>query len=185
MRSNVQKVYPEYVHEQMNLGMPVQLIDVRSPTEFRAEHAGGAKQFSLDEITASKLKAEIHPDAGTTQPVYLICTAGIRAEQAALKLKSEGLNNLYVVNGGTDAWKSLDLPLVTSAGSRWYMTLSPQAQAQMFMGLILMVLAIKGLILHPGFIFAVAAVGLLMMVASIDQRFCVAKVFSELPWNKA
>lgn len=185
MNSSISRAYPEFVHEKIQEGLPVNLIDVRSRKEFMQEHADGAKLIPLDQIDAEKLKTELSAEAGLSEPLYLICTAGIRAEQAAQKLHSQGLENLYVIEGGTNAWKATGLPMFSKAKRNWLPVLSPQSQAQLFMGFILMLLALKGLLIHSGFIIGVLFVGLALMIASLDQRFCVAKVFEGLPWNRA
>jgi len=75
----------------------------------------------------------------------------------------------------------LDLPTKKSRENTWSFDLSPQAQAQMFMGIMILLFATKGVLLHPVFTVIVGFVGLIMLISSIDQRFCLAKVFSDLP----
>lgn len=185
MNSNIVKVNPEFVYEKMQIGLPVHLIDVRSVNEFNKEHVKGAKLFSMDQLSASKLQSELGQGAGTDEPLYLMCTAGFRAEQAAKQLLTEGMDHLFVVNGGINAWNELDLPTKNSREKTWSVNLSPQAQAQMFMGMMILLFATKGVLLHPVFTVIVGFVGLFMLISSIDQRFCLAKVFSDMPWNKA
>jgi rhodanese-related sulfurtransferase len=58
-------------------GKPVQMIDVRSPAEYAAVHAEGARLVSLDQVDPMALRAggDVSPD----EPVYVICKAGGRA----------------------------------------------------------------------------------------------------------
>jgi len=185
MQNNISTVNPEFVHEKMQAGLPILLVDVRSIKEFSSEHAKGAKSLAMSEISATTLKSKFGSAAGTEEPLYLICTAGFRAQQAAQKLHDQGLNNLFVVNGGTDAWVKLDLPTTKLIKKSWSLNLSPQAQAQVFMGMLILLFAIKGVLLGPVFTILVGFVGLIMLVSAFDQRFCLAKVFSDMPWNKA
>ncbi len=185
MNTNILKVNPEFVYEKMQNGLPVHLVDVRSVNEFNKEHVKGAKLFSMDELNANKLRSELGEEAGKDEPLYLICTAGFRAEQAAKQLHDQGLDRLFVVNGGINAWSELDLPTAKSKQKDWSFNLSPQAQAQMFMGIMILLLATKGVLFHPVFTVLVGFVGLIMLVSAIDSRFCLAKVFSDMPWNKA
>ena len=184
MQSHIPKVNPEFVHSKLTAGEPVHMIDVRSANEFKAEHAKGAKLLPLDDISVDSLHSELNPLAGKSEPVYLICTAGIRAEQAAEKLKTEGLSKLYVIKGGTDAWKEADLPVNSELSKSWIPNLSPQAQAQMVVGLLIMLFAIKGLFIHAIFMVFVVMLGFMMLLSSINRRYCIANVISELPWNK-
>ena len=185
MHSHIPKVNPEFVHEKLSTGLPVHLIDVRSSDEYTTQHADGARLFPLADISADSLHQQLSPAVGVTEPVYLICTAGLRAEQAAEKLKGQGLSKLFIINGGTDAWQKARLPTVTVSKKLWSVNLSPQAQAQLFIGILLLVFTVKGLLLHPLFIMLLGFVGLMMLVSSFDQRFLITNVFSDLPWNKA
>jgi len=185
MQDNIVKVNPEFVYEKMQAGLPLHLIDVRSVNEFNKEHVKDAKLFSMDEINAQKLQTELGKAAGTDEPLYLMCTAGFRAEQAAKQLQTEGMDHLFVINGGINAWNELDLPTKKTKQISWSVNLPPQAQAQMFMGLLILLFATKGVLLHPVFTVIVGFVGLIMLISSIDQRFCLARVFSDMPWNKA
>ncbi|NNJ91929.1 MAG: rhodanese-like domain-containing protein [Gammaproteobacteria bacterium] len=185
MKNNVSTVNPEFVHEKMQVGLPVHLVDVRSTKEFASEHAEGAKSVSMSELSANTLQNKFGAAIGSEEPLYLICTAGFRAQQAAEKLHDQGLNNLYVVNGGTDAWVKSDLPTMKLINKSWSVNLSPQAQAQVFMGILIFLFAVKGVLLDPVFTVLVGFVGLVMLISAFDQRFCLAKVFSDMPWNKA
>ena len=85
------------------------LVDVRTPAEFREIHAQGAQLVSLDILDGKAV--ETARGAGTG-PVYLLCASGIRATKAAEKLKAVGLNDVVVVEGGTNAWAAAGLPVV-------------------------------------------------------------------------
>jgi len=45
------------------------------------------------------------------QPIILICASGQRARTAGKQLHGHGYSNLYVLNGGLNAWKDAKLPL--------------------------------------------------------------------------
>ena len=185
MKDNIAKVHPEYVHEKMQMGIPMHLIDVRAVNEYSTEHAEGAKLLPLTDLTVNTLQNKFGSAAGIEEPLYLICTAGFRAQQAAEKLHEQGLDNLFIVNGGTDEWIKLDLPTTKRVNKSWAINLSPQAQAQVVMGVLILLFATKGVLLHPVFTVLVGFVGLIMLVSAFDQRLCLAKVFSDMPWNKA
>lgn len=75
------------------------IIDVRTPLEFQEIHAQGAINLPLDEIDDESLKGT----ANGQTPIYLICKSGKRAERAAEKLEAAGIEDLLIVDGGTDA----------------------------------------------------------------------------------
>jgi len=77
------------------------LVDVRTPAEFREVHAQGAQLVPLDVLDRRAVEAARGTNAG---PVYLLCASGIRATKAAEKLRNAGLDEVVVVEGGTNAW---------------------------------------------------------------------------------
>jgi len=79
----------------------VQLVDVRTRTEFASGHIKGAKnidffQGSTFETAFSKLKKE--------KPVYLYCQSGNRSQKAAGKLVEMGFEEVYDLRGGYRTW---------------------------------------------------------------------------------
>ena len=74
----------------------IQLIDVRTPGEFRRGHIKNAKNVPLNTI------ANYVPTANKT--VYVICQSGARSKLAAKKLKHQGYDAINV-QGGMHAWR--------------------------------------------------------------------------------
>ena len=74
----------------------IQLIDVRTPGEFRRGHIKNAKNIPLNEIGQfSPMKDE---------KIYVICHSGARSKLAAKKLKKRGFD-VVNVKGGMHAWR--------------------------------------------------------------------------------
>lgn len=74
----------------------IQLIDVRTPGEFRRGHIKNAKNIPLNEIGQfSPMKDE---------KIYVICQSGARSKLAAKKLKKRGFDAVNV-QGGMHAWR--------------------------------------------------------------------------------
>jgi len=82
-----------------------QLIDVRTPEEYRPEHLKGAKLIPLQELEG-RLE-EIKKD----KPILLYCHSGRRSLQALNLLKSKGYQDLRQIQGGITAWKAKELPV--------------------------------------------------------------------------
>lgn len=81
---------------EQKLKQNIQLIDVRTPGEFRRGHIKNAKNIPLNEI-------------GSYTPVsdkktYVICHSGARSKLAAKKLKKRGFD-VVNVKGGMHAWR--------------------------------------------------------------------------------
>lgn len=45
-------------------------------------------------------------------PIILTCSKGIQSAQLANTLKTQGFENVYVLQGGIEAWTQASLPLV-------------------------------------------------------------------------
>ena len=168
MKDVIHRVNPEFVHEKMQRQSPIHVIDVRSVNEYSTEHVQGAKLLPMDDLSVNTVRSKFGNQAGEDEPIYLVCSAGFRAQQAAEKLQAEGLKNMFVVNGGTDAWAKLDLPTVKLIDKKRSIKLSPQAQAQVFMGVVILLFVAKGMLLHPIFTMLIGVVGLLMLISAFD-----------------
>lgn len=185
MHNQIPLVQPDFVCKRIASGKPLHFIDVRSDREFSSSHARGAVSVPAELLNADKLSREFGPEAGISEPVYLICTAGFRARAAAEKLHAEGLNRIMVVDGGTDAWKKQRLPMYQTRLSLWNVPITPRRQAEFFAGLVMLLLAIKGLFLHPFFMGVAALAGVSLMFSAGSERFNLVRVFSRMPWNRA
>lgn len=92
-----------------------QLVDVRTPGEFRNGHLKNAMNidWNADDF-AEKAKAL---DKG--KPVFVYCMSGPRSKAATAKLQEMGFKNIYEMQGGMMKWRNANLPEVkasTSAG---------------------------------------------------------------------
>ena len=74
----------------------IQLIDVRTPGEFRKGHIKNAKNIPLNEI------GNFTPIAD--KKIYVICHSGARSKLAAKKLKKREFD-VVNVQGGMHAWR--------------------------------------------------------------------------------
>ena len=80
---------------EAKLKEPIQLLDVRTPTEFRKGHIKNAKNIPLTEIGSYT--------PATKETLYVICHSGVRSKMAAKKLKKKGYDVINV-RGGMIAW---------------------------------------------------------------------------------
>ncbi len=80
---------------EAKLKEPIQLLDVRTPTEFRRGHIKNAKNVPLTEIGSYT--------PATKETLYVICHSGVRSKMAAKKLKKKGYDVINV-RGGMSAW---------------------------------------------------------------------------------
>lgn len=77
----------------------VQLIDVREKDEFDAGHILGARNIPFYEIKQRHL--ELRKD----QPIYLYEDGKYAAYRAAIQLKKNGFEDLYILKDGYKNWE--------------------------------------------------------------------------------
>jgi rhodanese-related sulfurtransferase/transcriptional regulator with XRE-family HTH domain len=83
----------------------VDLVDVREPGEWARGHLPGARLVPLDTVRAN-LQA-----APPGQPLLFVCAKGGRSQAAARVAEELGLKDVSSLEGGTDGWASLGLPI--------------------------------------------------------------------------
>jgi len=87
----------------------VQIVDVRTPPEFGGGSLRDARNLPLTELAARA--GELRKD----RPVIVVCEAGRRASLAAVKLRSAGIAEVYILDGGLNAWRAAGLPLAKAS----------------------------------------------------------------------
>jgi hydroxyacylglutathione hydrolase len=107
------KIIEQISGESLNeiLDANTQLIDVRRRAEYDNAHVVHAVNMPLNEL--AKRVDEINPN----QPVYVICAGGYRSSMGTAILENAGVNKIYNVTGGTDAWLKANLPSESAAAS--------------------------------------------------------------------
>lgn len=75
-----------------------QLIDVRTPGEFKGNHLKGFTNIPLHQLTqkANQLSKD--------KEVIVICQSGMRSQKASRTLKKLGFKEVTNVKGGMNAW---------------------------------------------------------------------------------
>lgn len=76
----------------------VQLIDVRDRDEYDAGHILGARNIPFFELK------QRHVELRRDQPIYLYEEREYTAFRAAIELKKQGFQDLYVLEGGYEDW---------------------------------------------------------------------------------
>jgi rhodanese-related sulfurtransferase len=153
------------------------LIDVRSPAEFDALHAQGARLMPLDTIDPKQVAA-LRPDP--TTPIYLICQSGGRSAKAWAKLNDAGIPNIHSVDGGTKAWEAAGLPITRGTGK----TISIERQVRIVAGSLVLISAILALTIHIAFIALAAFIGAGLTFAGITDFCGMGILLSKMPWNQ-
>jgi molybdopterin/thiamine biosynthesis adenylyltransferase/rhodanese-related sulfurtransferase len=88
------------LHEMLEAGKPIELIDVREPVEWDIVRIEGAKLIPKDRI----LSGEALADLPQNRPITLYCKTGIRSAEALAALKKAGFADATHLQGGVVAW---------------------------------------------------------------------------------
>ncbi len=81
-------------------GKDVQLIDVRTPKEYKESHIKNAKNINIYDDDFLQQTTSLTK----SKPVYVYCRSGVRSMKAANKLKDAGFK-VYNLNGGIKTWR--------------------------------------------------------------------------------
>jgi rhodanese-related sulfurtransferase len=81
-----------------------QLIDVRTPEEFKEGHLPGAILIDIKEPDFDKVILNLDAE----QPVFVYCRSGRRSLKAAKILEKNKFRVVYNLAGGINAWKGKD-----------------------------------------------------------------------------
>jgi rhodanese-related sulfurtransferase len=84
------------------------VVDVRSAEAFARGHIVHARNIPLDELEANVEKLKNH------KSIIAVCDAGITSNRAVDTLRKSGMDNVYGLRGGVNAWTQANLPLVTA-----------------------------------------------------------------------
>jgi rhodanese-related sulfurtransferase len=150
-----------------------QCIDVRSATEFAAGHIPAAINIPMDEIE-SRIG-----DLRRDHPIVLVCQGGTRAEMTR-DLLAGRTGDLFVLRGGTDAWKAVGQPLVASTRSRWAL----ERQVRLGAGVLVLTGVILGLLVDPRWFWLAGFIGCGLVFAGTTNFCAMAHLLAHLPWNR-
>ena len=173
---NVATISPRQLNELARAGNPVELIDVRTPVEFREVHVSFAKNVPLDQFSAQDIAAK---RAEMTEPLYVICKSGSRGRQACEKLVAAGYHNCVNVEGGTSAWDEAGLPVV-----RGQKAMSLERQVRIAAGSLVLIGAALGFFVSPYWIGLSAFVGAGLVFAGVTDTCGMAMLLARMPWNR-
>lgn len=174
--SNAETVSAEVVYAEIARGAACRVLDVRTAGEFFAAHVAGAEHIPLDSLNAREW-ARSH-NAGA--PVYILCQSGGRARKAAAALRSAGVRECAVVDGGLDAWSGAGLPVVRGASR----VLPLMRQVQLVIGTVSATGAALALWKNPAFAWIPLATGLGLTLAGATGFCGLAEVLARMPWNR-
>lgn len=170
-------ISPAKFAEQCKSARKIDLIDVRTPVEYREVHVEIARNVPLDQLNPAALMQARNGSAD--EPLYFICRSGSRGRQACEKLLNAGFPNVVNIEGGTLACMEAGLPVVRGAKS-----ISLERQVRIAAGLLVLLGAVLGWFVHPAFIGLSAFVGAGLAFAGITDTCAMGMVLARMPWNQ-
>ncbi len=167
-------ITPRDLAARRRYGGPVELIDVRTPVEFRELHAEAARNVPLSGLDPAALMAA----RGDGRPLYVICRTGGRGRQASELFRAAGFPGVVNVEGGTQAWAECGLPVV-----RGPKAVSLERQVRIAAGLLVMTGTALGAFAHPAFLGVAAFVGAGLTFSGLTDTCGMGLVLARMPWN--
>lgn len=168
-------ITPKNLNEKHAAGDALTLIDVRTPAEFGEIHVPFAINLPLDRITPEAVR-----DAAQGAPVYVICRSGQRAKNACAQLAKGGVEDLTLVEGGTQGW--VDAGLVAVRGQK---AISLERQVRIAAGALVFLGTLMGYFVHPYWLGLPAFVGAGLVFAGVTDTCGMSMVLARMPWNQA
>lgn len=163
--------------EEFNAMMEVgecQVIDVREFSEFNSERIADAQFMPLSNF--ERHAAEIDH----SKPVYIMCRSGNRAKQAAERLVKKGFTDIYVIEGGMQAWAQAGLPVVEGESKVWAL----ERQVRFVAGLLVLSSVLLAIFVHWYFVGIAGFVGAGLTFAGATDTCGMAMLLARMPWNQ-
>jgi rhodanese-related sulfurtransferase len=172
----LQNISPKDLNDIIRRGASIELIDVRTPVEFREVHLACAKNIPLDQLDPAQIRQSL---SDPSKPVYVICRSGGRGKQGCEKLMAAGLSNVVNVEGGTLACDQAGLLVV-----RGKKAMSLERQVRIAAGSLTFVGAVLGYFSHPYWIGLSAFIGAGLVFAGVTDTCAMGMLIAKMPWNQ-
>ena len=173
----VTDIEPRGLAELSKSGQPIDLIDVRTPTEYREAHVEGARNVPLDRLDPAAVMQSRVGLAG--DPLYVVCRSGGRGTQACERFARAGFPNAVNVAGGTVACVAAGLPV-----ARGPKAISLERQVRIAAGSLVVLGAALGAFVHPAFVGLSAFVGAGLVFAGVTDTCGMGLALARMPWNR-
>lgn len=170
-------ISPQELAARQALGEVSELIDGRTPVEFREVHVTFARNEPLDRLDPNGLMNA--RNGASQQPLYVICRSGNRANQACEQFVAAGFTNIINVAGGTQAWEQAGLPV-----TRGKKAVSLERQVRIAAGLLVLTGVALGYFVNLNWIGLSAFVGAGLTFSGITDTCGMGMLLARMPWNQ-
>ncbi len=157
-------------------GHRLDLIDVRTPVEYREVHVDLARNIPLDRLDVAAVLQSRNESDG---PLYLICRSGSRGRQACERFGAAGFANAVNVEGGTLACAEAGFPVIRDRRA-----ISLERQVRIAAGTLVLLGAALAWLVHPAFLGLAAFIGAGLLFAGITDTCGMGMLLARMPWNR-
>jgi rhodanese-related sulfurtransferase len=133
------------------------IIDVRTEFERNSQYVPDTDWIPLYKFLAMDLS-----EYKKGKALYLLCQSGERSKQANKHCVKNGINNAIVIEGGVNAWKAADFPLLEPGK-----VISLERQVRISAGSLVLVGVLLGQFVHPCFFIISGIVGVGLVFAGV------------------
>jgi rhodanese-related sulfurtransferase len=162
------------VHRRRSSGETIDLLDVRTPLEYREVHAVGAELVPLDRLDPTTVS-----NRAPGHLLAVLCKSGGRATQACGILAAAGVPGIILVEGGTTAWVAAGLPV-----ERGQKGMSLERQVRITAGALVFTGVVLGSMVSPYWFALSGVMGAGLMFAGITDTCAMGMVMAKMPWNQ-
>ncbi len=170
-------ISPTALSELSKSGQKIDLIDVRTPVEYREVHVAFARNVPLDQLDPNAVMQARTGSA--SEPLYVVCKSGGRGQQACDKFAKAGFMNVVNVEGGTLACEKAGVAVV-----RGKKAMSLERQVRIAAGSLVLTGVILAYAVHPYLIGISAFVGAGLVFAGITDTCGMGMILARMPWNQ-
>ena len=170
-------ITPHELHQRMAEGLPIELLDVRTPAEYATIHVSGADLLPLDKLDAAAFLTN-RQDGNV--PLYVVCQSGSRSAKAIVKFQQAGFEGCVQVEGGIEAWAEAGLPVERGESK----VLPLMRQVQIVVGLLSAAGAALALGVNVRFAIIPLIMGCGLLFAGLTGTCGMALFLARMPWNR-
>lgn len=168
-------VSPGELDELLRARTDVRLLDVRTAGEYEAAHIAGAYNVPLDTLGEHAADIRAHVD----EPVVLVCQSGARARRAEEALRTAGMPQLHVLEGGVNGWVAEGRPVRRGAAR-----ISLERQVRIAAGALAATGGFLALLADPLFAAVPAFIGSGLVFAGVTDTCAMGMLLARLPYNR-
>lgn len=158
-------------------GKNIELIDVRTPIEFRAMHVTIARNEPLSGLDPKAIQSA--RNGSSSEPLYVVCRSGGRSKQACEKFLASGITNVINVEGGTMACESAGMPVVRGKKS-----IPLNCQVQIVTGSLVVIGSALAVWAHPYWAALPGVMGAGLMFSGLTDTCAMGSCLARMPWNQ-